>query len=196
MLRNESLGLVGSIRTVYGLTDLKRQGWLDRGVPEHLCESVAGHSYRTSQAGFHYTRDSRMVRMLVVHDWGEGIVGDITPHDNVDPNEKRRLETDAMRRIVSPLPFGNQIMSLWLEYEDAKTPRAKTAKQLDKLDAAVMALVYEQMGFEVSEFYPYSRNKLTDSALVQVFDTLLERNHNLQDSHRVYFNLLAEARRH
>ena len=70
------------------------------------------------------------------------------------------------------------------------------AKQLDKLDAAVMALVYEQMGFEVSEFYPYSRNKLTDSALVQVFDTLLERNHNLQDSHRVYFNLLAEARRH
>ena len=196
MLENGYLGLVGSLKTVYGLKNLKRQGWLDRGVPDHLCESVAGHSYRTAQAGLHYTADSRVAKMLIVHDWGEGIVGDITPHDNVDPDEKRRLETEAMTRIVNPLPLGNRIMSLWLEYENGETPRAKTAKQLDKFDAAVMALVYENMGFDVSEFYPYTRDRLTDPTLLQVFDTLLERDHNLKDSHRVYFGLLAEARRH
>jgi putative hydrolases of HD superfamily len=196
MSENGSLGLVESLRIVYGLKNLKREGWLRRGVPDYLCESVAGHSYRTTQAGFHYTADTRMTKMLIVHDWGEGIVGDITPHDEVDPNEKSRLETEAMRRIVRPLPYGNKIMDLWWEYEDGKTPRAKTAKQLDKLDATVMAFVYEDMGFDVSEFYPYTRDKLADPTLVRVFDTLLKRDHKLRDSHKVYFGLLAEARHH
>ncbi|HIG96428.1 TPA: HD domain-containing protein [Candidatus Woesearchaeota archaeon] len=71
MLPTESLGLAGSLRTLYHLKDLKRQGWLRRGVPPHLCESVAGHCYRTAQAGFHYTGDLRTTAMLFIHDWAE-----------------------------------------------------------------------------------------------------------------------------
>lgn len=194
MLKEEPLSLFGSLKLLYGLTDLNREGWLRRGIPEYLCESVAGHIYRSARAAFHYTRDSRLVKMLSVHDWGEAIIGDITPHDNVDPHEKRRLETDAMKRITSPLPFGDKVMELWLEYEDGNTVRAKMAKQLDKLDAAVMALVYEDMGFNVSEFYPYTRERLSDPALLGVFDILLRREHDLRNSHNVYFRLLAEAR--
>ncbi len=195
MFTNRPIGLVDSLRTIYELKNLKRQGWLRRGVPDYLCESVAGHSYRTAQAGFYYSGDAQLAKMLLIHDWPEAIVGDITPHDNVNPDEKRRLETDAMNRIVSPLPYGDRLMNLWLEYEGRETTRAKTATQLDKLDAAVMALVYEEKGFEVSEFYPYARDRLTDFSLLQVFDTLLRKDHDLRDSHRVYFGLLAEARR-
>ncbi len=194
MLEDEPLGLFGSLKLLYGLTDLNREGWLRRGIPDYLCESVAGHIYRTARAAFHYTQDYRLVKILSVHDWGEAIIGDITPHDKVDPREKRRLETAAMRRITSPLPFGDKVMDLWLEYENGTTVQAKTAKQLDKLDAAVMALVYEDRGFNVSEFYPYTRERLSDPVLLRVFDILLRREHDLRNSHNVYFGLLAEAR--
>lgn len=195
MLKNQSLGLVESLQTVCSLKDLKRQGWLQRGVPSRLCESVAGHCYRTAQAGFHYTHDLQTMTMLLIHDWPESMVGDITPRDAVDPAEKSRLETEAMRSITNPLLYGNNVMNLWLEYEHGVTPRARIAKQLDKLDAAVMAFVYENLGFPVSEFFPYARERLHDPALIHVFDRLARREHDLSQSHRVYFSLLAEARR-
>ena len=124
----------------------------------------------------------------------ESIVGDIIPSDGVDPVEKSRLETEAMQSITNPLLYGDKVMYLWLEYDHGVTPRARVAKQLDKLDAGVMALVYEDLGFDVSELFPYAQRKLTDPALIHIFDTLVRREHDLANSHRFYFSLLAEAR--
>jgi len=194
MVENGSLTLVESLVTLYRLKNLKRAGWLRRGIPYHFCESVAGHSYRAAQAGFHYTQDLEMVKMLLFHDLAEAIVGDITPHDGVDPAQKRTLEIEAIGRITAPLPYGTRIMQLWQEFERGETSRSRIARQVDKLDAAVMALVYENRGFNVSEFYAYTRKRLQDPRLVNIFDILLRREHNLPDSHRVYFRLLREAR--
>ena len=41
-----------------------------------------------------------------VHDIAECIVGDITPHDNVTPEDKHKREMDAMEKLVKNLPGG------------------------------------------------------------------------------------------
>ncbi|KAH0548216.1 hypothetical protein KQX54_000174, partial [Cotesia glomerata] len=47
-----------------------------------------------------------IMQMALVHDLAECIVGDITPHCGVSPEEKHRLEDDAMIKICQLL--GNQ----------------------------------------------------------------------------------------
>lgn len=189
----ELSNIVTSLKTLHRLKNLKRKGWLLRGVPPKMCESVANHCYAAAKAGFHYTGDLHLTAMLLVHDWPEAISGDFTPHDKIDPQVKHSLEYEAMQRITKPLPYGNSVMGLWLEYEDRTTARAKLAHQLDKLDAGIKAFHYENLGFNVSEFYPYTMQKLTDPVLIESFEKLLQRNHPLQDSHRIYFEMLAEA---
>ena len=189
----ELSNIVNSVRTLHQLNGLKRRGWLLRGVPSEMCESVVDHSASAAKAGFYYTKDLHLIIMLSIHDWPEAISGDSTPHDKIDPRVKHKREYEAMQYITKPLPYGDSLMDLWLEYEHKSTPRAQLAHQLDKLDAGVKALYYENLGFDTSEFYPYTMQKLTDTNLVRIFETLLHRNHHLQDSHRVYFNLLAEA---
>jgi len=189
----ELSNVITSLKTLHQLNYLKRSGWLLRGVPQDICESVATHCYSAAKAGFHYTQDLPLTTMLLVHDWPEAISGDPTPHDKIDPRIKHQREYEAMQFITKPLPYGDGLMNIWLEYEHKNTPRAQLAHQLDKLDAGVKALFYEHLGFNVSEFYPYTLEKLTDPVLVEIFETLLERNHNLLDSHRIYFKMLAEA---
>jgi len=189
----ELSNIVNSMKILRQLNDLKRKGWLLRGVPPEKCESVADHCYSAAKAGFYYSRDLHLTAMLLIHDWPEAISGDFTPHDKVDPQVKHSLEYEAMQSITKPLPYGNRIMDLWLEYEEKATKRAKLAHQLDKLDAGVKALFYEDLGFDTSEFYPYTLEKLTDRTLIRIFERLLEKNHPLQDSHRVYFKMLAAA---
>lgn len=184
------MNLTTSLRPLDGLKDIKRQGWLYRGVPEVLCESVYDHSWNCVRAAFHYTGDRRLIEMMVVHDWAEVGVGDITPHDNVPLLEKYEMEREVMVGLTGGLQLGSHIMGLWEEFEACKTPRAMLGKQLDKLDAAVKALVYEHMGYDTSEFFSYTRERLQDERLLDVFDSLMRREHDLLDSHQVYFGML------
>lgn len=39
----------------------------------------------------------KVVQLALVHDMAECKVGDITPHDNVAPDEKHRRESEAMK---------------------------------------------------------------------------------------------------
>ena len=196
MVPNVFFELERYIPLIGSLHEVERAGWRKRGVPSHLCESVLTHSVHAAQAAWYFTHDVRLTAMLVVHDLAESDprVGDITPHDKVDKEEKCRLETRAMVEITSRHLYGGAVMNLWLEYEEGRSRRAKVAKQLDKLDAAVMAFTYEGMGFDVSEFFPYTRARLVDVRLIDIFDVLCTRKHDLRDSHELYFGLLNQAR--
>lgn len=45
----------------------------------------------------------RCIRMALVHDIAEAIVGDITPHCNVGDDDKYKLEADAVQQIKQML---------------------------------------------------------------------------------------------
>lgn len=73
------------------------------GIP--LPESVADHMYRMSMLAF-AIRDStvnkdKLMKICMVHDLAESIVGDITPHDGVSKEEKRRLEEVWIAQYLS-----------------------------------------------------------------------------------------------
>ncbi len=128
-----------------------------------------------------------------VHDWPEKIAGDPTPFDGLEPRVKRDREYRAMQQITRDIQGGEKYLELWLEYDAAQTSNAVIAKQLDKLDTAVKALYYENLGFTaMSDFYPYVREKLKDPRLIRVFDRMMIRDFPLEKSHLVYFSYLAE----
>ena len=90
--------------------------------------------------------------VALVHDLAESLVGDITPHDGVSADEKRRREEEAMRALAE-LSGDGEILDLWREYDAAESPEARFVKELDKLETAMQAAEYERRdGVALDEF--------------------------------------------
>ena len=74
--------------------------------------------------------------MLVLHDLGEIINGDI-PAIHQDPTaDKNEEERTDFLKVIDPLSEGlkQEFLRLWDEYNEAKTEEAQLAKALDKLE--------------------------------------------------------------
>nr|XP_024358795.1 HD domain-containing protein C4G3.17-like [Physcomitrium patens]PNR31431.1 hypothetical protein PHYPA_025552 [Physcomitrium patens] len=131
------------------LKTTKRTGWVNHGVKES--ESIADHMYRMAvmaiiSGDLPGVNKDRCVKMAVVHDIAEAIVGDITPNDNISKEEKNRLENAAIDEMCQLLEGGmaaDEVRELWQEYENNSTPEAKLVKDLDKLEMILQAAEYE-----------------------------------------------------
>ena len=128
--------------TVGKLKTLKRTGWVNNAVFEP--ESVADHMYRMSMLGFLITdpavNKDKLIKICLCHDLAESIVGDITPYDGVSKEDKRKLEQDAIKLIVDGLgnpTIADELMGLWMEYEEGDSIEAEVARQLDKYEMIV-----------------------------------------------------------
>lgn len=76
-------------------------------------ESVASHMFRMGMMALVLEDSERSddlvlggsaVVLTVLHDLAECIVGDIVPEDKVSLEEKHRMETEAMKKLVLKLP--------------------------------------------------------------------------------------------
>lgn len=72
------------------LKQLYRQGWLKRNIPTSHCESVADHSPGVavlamfiSEAHFPDLDTLNILRMALIHNFGEIYAGDLTPDDRL-----------------------------------------------------------------------------------------------------------------
>uniref|UniRef100_F1LCH7 5'-deoxynucleotidase HDDC2 n=1 Tax=Ascaris suum TaxID=6253 RepID=F1LCH7_ASCSU len=140
------------------LKHLKRTGWVRRNVPEP--ETVASHMYRMAMLAMTLQDDDidhmKCVQMALVHDLGEAIAGDITPHCGVSDEVKFQLEEKAFMQISSYVPelVGNNWISLWREYEANESKEANIVKHLDKFDMIAQAFAYEQkFHIDLEEFF-------------------------------------------
>ncbi|VDK89704.1 unnamed protein product [Onchocerca ochengi] len=143
----ETTDIFSLLKILDELKHLKRTGWMKFNIPEP--ETVACHMYRMAVLAMllddSYDR-AKCIRMTLVHDLGEAIIGDITPYCGISVTEKHRLENEAMKKITEMVPSsaGEDWYSLWQEYEDNETKEAKIVKHLDKFDMIVQAFHYEQ----------------------------------------------------
>lgn len=129
----------------------KRTGWVRKNIDEP--ESIADHMYRMAVLAFLLpdapgVRRDHCIKLALVHDMAESLVGDITPHCGVGKEEKHRLEEAAMgeiRALLGPRhqSVGEELYSLWLEYERASTAEARLVKDLDKFEMILQAYEYE-----------------------------------------------------
>lgn len=184
---DESMALGGGadpvLASYYRLMRLKRlyrQGWLKRGVPREICESVADHSFGTAilalllagGAGIHEPADAegadpaRLALMALVHEMGESYAGDITPVDGVSREEKHRLEEAAIVRALAGLPDADWFLSLWKEFEAGSSPEARYLRELDRLEMGLEAALLHAEGFPgMEEFFASARRSVADARL-------------------------------
>lgn len=158
------------------LKDLRRAGWVRVGLPD--VESVADHSFRTALLSLVFGDDlgvdaAKLLKLVLVHDLPESdpAVGDITPFCGVDREEKRRREREAMERLCTGLPRGEELYELWREYDEGTTPEAEIAHQLDAVEMALQAREYEARdGVDLSEFQKSARKKIRHPLLLALLD--------------------------
>ncbi|KAF9210575.1 HD domain-containing protein 2 [Podila verticillata] len=145
-------GTLQFLHIVEKLKRTKRTGWINNGIKP--AESIADHMYRMSimallidekTAG---VNKDRCLKMAIVHDLAESLVGDITPYDGVSVEDKHAQERNAMHHLCHELlgwsEQAQEISGLWEEYEAASTPEALLVKDFDKFEMIMQALEYEK----------------------------------------------------
>ncbi|KAJ4958870.1 hypothetical protein NE237_025981 [Protea cynaroides] len=148
------------------LKTTKRAGWIRKEIQDP--ESIADHMYRMGIMALIASdipgvdRD-RCIKMAIVHDIAEAIVGDITPSDGVPKWEKSRREREALEHMCKLLGGGSrakEIGELWMEYEENSSPEAKVVKDFDKVEMILQALEYEsEQGKNLEEFFQTTAGK-------------------------------------
>ena len=142
---------------------------------------MAGHMFRMAVMAMLFEAEKydsailngSAVVISVVHDIAECIVGDLTPSDPVSPEEKHKLEMDAMKTLVKNLPTGRMSLEFHNAFERYETqhvddPEAKLTKDLDKFDMIMQAFEYEQRGKKglfLEQFFTSTQNVLTTSGV-------------------------------
>ena len=162
------------------LKNLYRQGWLKRGIPKLRCESVADHSFSVALLGYviaeEHRRDldsNRIMKMGLFHEIGEIYAGDITPSDGINLEDKSAREYAAVQKVI-PSPSFQKYLQVWKEFEDQKTPEARFVGQIDRLEMALQANLYERIGFTgLDEFFPYVQERISSPELKAIFDDLI-----------------------
>jgi putative hydrolase of HD superfamily len=176
----ESNALIAAFIEFNHLKQIYRQGWLQRGIPREQCESVADHILGVVMLALLFTdldfpaisRD-KIIRMALIHDLGEVFTGDLTPGDNVSPGEKRRRERESVKRLVGRLPRGRDYIDLWEEYEAGRTNEARLVRQLDRLEMACQATLYERQGFgPLDEFYRSASEAIYTPEILLLLDAI------------------------
>lgn len=144
----------------HSLKTTKRKGWINHGIKGP--ESIADHMYRMALmaliAGDIPGVDrERCIKIAIVHDIAEAIVGDITPSDGVPKEVKSRMEQDALNEMCKVLGGGmraEEIRELWAEYENNASIEANLVKDFDKVEMILQALEYEmEHGKVLDEFF-------------------------------------------
>ncbi|XP_063079167.1 HD domain-containing protein 2 [Engraulis encrasicolus] len=167
--------LIGQLKRV------PRTGWVYRNVKQP--ESVSDHMYRMSMMALTIEDRSlnkdKCVKLALVHDMAECIVGDIAPADNISKAEKHRREKEAMEHLTGLLNEGlrKEIYDLWNEYETQASPEAKLVKELDQLEMILQAHEYEQLEGtpgRLEEFFTSTQGRFHHPEVLRLVESLNE----------------------
>ena len=141
-LEQKALSLITFLQGLERLKNETRHAWTSSG--RH--ESIAEHSWRLAmfamalEPEFPMVDMGRVVRILLVHDLGEAIDGDVSAKfEDASPAEKLRREEASLREVLGALdaPARGEIVDLWEEYNRGESEEARMAKALDKLETII-----------------------------------------------------------
>ena len=176
----ETLPIIEAYFEFVQLKQLYRQGWLHNGILLENCESVAEHSFGVALLALvladEYSVEldtAKVIRMALIHDLGEIYAGDFTPADNIDKKDKYTLEKKSVAKVLEKLPNGFKWIALWEELEIGESAESQFVKQLDKLEMALQASVYEHQGLaDLSMFFTSANKGLSSVELKLIFSQL------------------------
>ena len=133
------------------LKDKIRTGWMNWNVSKERLESIAEHIYGTCILAIAIDSEfdmninlNKVIKMLVLHELEEIIIGDLTPYDKITKEEKLELGKKAISKILKDLVKREEYENLLNEFNSNETSEAKFAFCCDKLEADLQAKVYTE----------------------------------------------------
>jgi len=148
-----------------------RTGWDMRKVPD-VRETIGSHSFGVVFISWIMAKKEnadveKTIKMALIHDLLEGIMGDLTPLDK-NYHIKEILEKEAMVKLESLLPeeLKSEVKSLINELLENKSKESAIVAEADKLDTAFQAYLYEKKIYgkniddsTFSEFFDFAQKK-------------------------------------
>ena len=165
-----------------------RHSWTSTGRRE----SVAEHSHRCAVMAllcadeFPELDMNKVIKMCLIHDFGEAVTGDIPSFLKTDDHE--RTEDMAIDSLCSLVPEAG-LSPLFEEMREMKTPEAKLYKAIDNLEAVIshneadlstwteleydLNLTYGEKNCEFSEWTKSLRSELKKDSLRKIENGLI-----------------------
>ncbi|RPA87417.1 putative HD family hydrolase [Ascobolus immersus RN42] len=183
---SEPAKIVYFLHLLERLKTTPREGWRRHGIKAP--ESISDHMYRMSLISLLVSPStvdaSKCMKLALVHDMAELIVGDITPLDGVAKSEKNRREQETMVYLASLLPkaAGEMLVELWQEYEDGETKEAAFVKDVDKFELLLQMVEYERVHPEknLEEFWHVAKG-IKGEGMVPFVDELAKERAVLKE---------------
>lgn len=136
------------------LKDKIRTGWINWNVSKERLESIAEHIYGTCILAIGIDSEfdmdinlNKVIKMLVLHELEEVIIGDLTPYDTITKEEKLELGKQAVSKVLENLIKKEEYEKLLNEFNANETPEAKFAFCCDKLEADLQAKIYTENNY-------------------------------------------------
>jgi len=167
---------------VLELKNVPRQGWKEKlGIDNP--ESVADHSYSTTVLSMILSDmkgldSEKIIRMALLHDLAESIIGDITP-DHITKNEKITKENHAIKQILKNLPdkIAEPYFEIWNEYQKNSSQESRLLHDIDKLEMAFQAKFYQNKGIskeKLQTFFNTAKKEIKSKNLRDILSNFME----------------------
>ena len=164
-------------KTAANLKKIYRQGWIEKLSLDNP-ESVADHSYSMAVMSMvisdleNYDSE-KILKMVLLHDLAESKIGDHTP-EQLSNEKKNKLENNAFDEIIKNLPdsIKSQYLKIWQEYQENTSPESKIVHQIDRLEMALQAKIYQKDGHsqeKLESFFESAKTDITDPKLKELF---------------------------
>ena len=161
-----------------------RTGWKREKVRDP--ESVAEHSFHLSIMAMIFADEfgvdrEKLIKMAVIHDLGELITGDVvwSRGKMMDIEKRTNKESQEMQGIIDIFKIigkGEEFRLIFEEMLERKTAEAKIFWQLDKLEMAIQALIYEkENNINLEEFFINTDLQLQSTFLRKIFDEVMKK---------------------
>ncbi len=182
--------MIQFLRHINKLKHLYRTGWVNSQVSRP--ETVASHMWRMSIMSMMIPPCANVnrevcLKMCLVHDLAESMVGDITPFDGVAEEDKHQREMNAIEFLRKELLNGLELVSKSNKEQNGvesvetseQTPLSKKRNERDEEFATV---VHEMLDL----FMEYEHNETPEARLVKdfdKFDMILQADEYERDQH-------------
>ncbi|MEH6631768.1 MAG: HD domain-containing protein [Halopseudomonas aestusnigri] len=169
------------LRASEPLKSTLRSGFTASGRPE----STAEHTWRLCLMALLLEDEYpdldilKLMKILIIHDLGEAINGDIPAIDQSSGNNKNVEERKDLEQLSSVLPSAlkDKVMDLWDDYDQGKSEEARLAKALDKLETLLQHTQGDNPDHFDYEFNLSYGKKQTDfDELTRGIRTLIDRD--------------------
>ena len=89
------------------------------------------------------------------------------------------LENKAFSEIMEHLPdeIKSQYLEIWNEYQENSSPESKIVHQIDRLEMALQARLYQKEGYseeKLNSFFESARTDIVHPKLKELFRKILE----------------------